>query len=65
MKREQPAEFADAVEFDAAMRTQHRLKGTAYVHRSLKPLGEVDFSNAEDRGQLNMFNNECEGLCGV
>jgi hypothetical protein len=21
--------------------------------------------DAEDRGQLNLFNNECEGLCGV
>lgn len=65
LKRESPAEFADAVEFDAAMRTQHRLTGTTFVHKSLKPLDEVDFSSAEDRGQQNLFNNECEGMCGV
>lgn len=29
------------------------------------PIDEVDFSTEEDRGQINMFNNECEGMCGV
>ena len=36
-----------------------------YVHRSRVPLGKVDFRNLEDLGQLNLFNNECEGMCGV
>jgi len=36
-----------------------------YLHPSCKPLAEIDFSTEEERGQLNMFNNECEGLCGV
>lgn len=36
-----------------------------YLHRSCKPIGEVDFSTDEERGQLNLFNNECEGMCGV
>ena len=36
-----------------------------YLHHSCKPLSEVDFSTEEERGQLNMFNNECEGMCGV
>ncbi len=29
------------------------------------PIDQVDFSTEEERGQLNMFNNECEGMCGV
>lgn len=36
-----------------------------FLHRSKKPISEVDFSTEEERGQLNMFNNECEGMCGV
>jgi hypothetical protein len=41
------------------------IKGEQFMHRSLKPLEEVDFRNAEDFGQVNMFGNECEGMCGV
>jgi 3'-phosphoadenosine 5'-phosphosulfate sulfotransferase (PAPS reductase)/FAD synthetase len=42
-------------------------KGTTklYLHRSCKPLAEADLRTAEDYGQINMFNNECEGMCGV
>lgn len=65
LKLNSPDEFADAVEVDKAIRHQPGLRGEQYMHRSLKPLDEVDFANAEDRGQLNMFNNECEGMCGV
>jgi len=36
-----------------------------YLHRSLKPLSEVDLSTDEDHGQQIMFGNECEGMCGV
>lgn len=36
-----------------------------FLHQSCKPISEVDFSTEEERGQLNMFNNECEGMCGV
>ena len=36
-----------------------------FVHRSRKPLAEVDFRTAEEAGQINMFGNECEGMCGV
>ena len=66
MKLNRPEEFARAVAYDAMIR-KGRLRGmdrVPYVHRSLKPLAEVDFSNAEDLGQLNWI-NECEGMCGV
>jgi hypothetical protein len=59
------AEFADARLVDAAIRHQPGIRGQQFVHRSCRPLADVDFSTPEDRGQLNLFGNECEGLCGV
>ena len=41
-----------------------RFRGRLYVHRARRPLREIDFT-AEPSGQLNLFNNECEGICGV
>lgn len=54
-----PEEFADAAAWEAA------LPGEQYLHSSLRPLPLVDLSTEEDRGQLNLFVNECEGMCGV
>ena len=68
MKADDPLSFAEAVEFDHAIRNKGQmasLKQELFIHRSCKPLDEVDFRNLEDMGQLNMFNNECEGMCGV
>jgi hypothetical protein len=64
MKISDPESFAEAVDFDKQIRTSQTGK-EQFVHRSLKPLDEVDFRNLEDKGQLNMFNNECLGMCGV
>lgn len=58
-------EFADVVEVDSAIRHQPGFRHEQYAHASRKPLGFVDLSTAEERGQLNLFNNECDGLCGV
>jgi len=58
--------WADAVEIDEKIRSGFRgVRGELYLHRSMVPLDQVDLSTAEDRGQLNLFNNECEGMCGV
>ncbi len=76
MKDNRPDEWRDAVEFDAFIRQfgstdqsgvmrGMRKGGEAYLHRSLKPLSKVDLSTAEERGQPNLFENECEGMCGV
>ncbi|MBW8282504.1 MAG: hypothetical protein K0M55_02785 [Rhizobium sp.] len=67
-REKDPVSMAQAIAVDEALRTPEnvvRFRGELYVHPSLKPLRDVDFSNAEDRGQLNLFNNECEGMCGV
>ena len=60
-----PNEFEDACEVDDAIRHQPGFRAQQFAHRSLVPLRKVDLSTAEERGQGNMFNNECEGLCGV
>lgn len=60
-----PEEFADAVAVDRAIRTQPGMRAQQFMHRSLRPLDEVDFSTPEERGQLNLFLNDCEGMCGV
>jgi hypothetical protein len=67
MRDNDPASWADAVAIDAAVRNNlpKVRKNSVFVHRSLKPLDQVDLSTPEDRGQLNLFLNECEGMCGV
>jgi hypothetical protein len=44
---------------------QNRMRGTVYLHRSLKPIDEVDFGAKEREAQLDFFGNECEGMCGL
>jgi hypothetical protein len=55
----------DAVEIDSLIRKQNRVRAMQFMHRSCVPLNEVDLSTAADHGQVDMFNNECEGMCGV
>jgi hypothetical protein len=57
-----PAELADAIEVDVAIRHQPKFKGEQFAHRRMVPLSEVDFS---DGGQPDLFQNDCEGMCGV
>ena len=64
MKMQDPASFQQAADFDKAIR-QSGTSAKQFVHRSCKPLEEGDFRNLEDIGQINMFNQECEGMCGV
>lgn len=65
MQKNSPEEFAEAVYFDNHIRQLPRIKGDVFLHRSLAPLSELDFSTHRASEQLDMFQNECEGLCGV
>jgi len=61
-----PKDWAETILIDEMIRGG--VRGTTeklYLHRSLKPLAELNFDSAEDRGQQTMFNEECEGMCGV
>jgi len=71
MESEEPQEFAGAVAFEQKMQQlrtlengPNRMRGKLFLHNSLKPLGEIDFSEDKTQGSFH-FQNECEGMCGV
>jgi len=41
------------------------MKDTMYLNRKCVPIDEIDFDENKNKDQLDMFNNECEGVCGV
>lgn len=66
MKANDADSWDEAVQIDEMIR--NGVKGTKdklFLHRSGKPLTEVDFRTAEEAGQMTMFDDECEGMCGV
>lgn len=68
MKLNDPDSFADAVAVDNAIR--NGVAGVkaeqVFVHRSLKPLAEIDFDAlAGVKNQGDLFGEECDGMCGV
>lgn len=69
LSEEEPEEFMRAVAFESALQQakakSDNFRGTPFLHRSLVPLIQVDLRTAEERGQGNLFLNECEGMCGV
>ena len=71
MRDEDPEHFQKAVDFDYKLRSQFKkhdqiMQMETFVHRSCKPLDQVDFDNDEDKGQQVWdFQSECEGMCGV
>jgi hypothetical protein len=68
LKSEHPADFAAAVSFEkkfqGALSRVTGFRGMPFLHRSCVPLDQADFSDPQDN-QLNLFGNECEGMCGV
>lgn len=62
-----PEEWQDVLAMDEAMRKGNKrgFVATEYMHAQRVPLAEVDLTTMEDLGQMNMFMNECEGMCGV
>jgi len=58
-----PVDFESACKFDDMIRDkgQNPGMGKLYVHRSRKPLREAKL----DSDQLDLFDNECEGYCGL
>jgi hypothetical protein len=63
------ADFDKAVETERRMQhaagQQSALRGTPYLHSSCVPLDEVGFGATSGDGQLELWGNECEGMCGV
>ena len=68
--KENAQEWESACQFDESIRKDKRIrKGSLtqflYVHRSGKPLREVDLRSDEEKGQGSLWDNECEGMCGM
>ncbi|MBI1213603.1 MAG: hypothetical protein GC190_19265 [Alphaproteobacteria bacterium] len=62
-----PDEWAETVEVDRAMREgdARGFNGVEFMHSQRVPLDQIDLSTAADRGQADLFDNECEGMCGL
>lgn len=65
MKNNDPQSWADAVDVDKSIRVIDRIKAEQFMHKSLKPLDQVDLRSDAEMGQFDLFGNECEGMCGV
>jgi len=73
MREQDPDSFEDACQVDEVIRVNGplrsggaRMRNLQYVHRSLRPLREViDDPDWDETRQVNMFEEECEGVCGV
>jgi hypothetical protein len=60
-----PGEWQEAIAFDEVVRKNGGEQGDLFIHASREPLKDVDLSTPEDHGQLNLWNAECAGVCGV
>ena len=67
MRDNDPVSWADALEIDLAIRDGgSKWRHKQFMHRSLKPLDQVDLSTPSERGQEEFsFLQECDGMCGV
>lgn len=69
LKKHEPEAFAEAVRVEKELQSTKaktdNMRSVPWLHKSCVPLEDVDLSTEEDAGQLDMFGNECEGLCGV
>ena len=64
--KQNPTEWADVVLFDKQLRNKKtKFNSELYLHKSCKPLDEVDLRTEEEKGQYTLFDNECEGMCGL
>lgn len=66
LKTEEPEDFNKAVMFEINMNVAKNkigFSGDIRLHRSMKWIDEVEFNKYKN--QIDMFGNECEGMCGV
>lgn len=69
LKTQEPEEFDKAVAFERdyqkAMGETTLFRGVPFLHRSMKPLSEVDFTEDKSQHHFDFFGTDCEGMCGV
>ncbi len=54
----------EAIEHDHAIR-KVRPPFDLFIHPARIPIDEIDLRTAEEKGQLSLWDNECDGICGV
>jgi hypothetical protein len=59
-----PKDWEEALAADSEIRKAYP-PYDLFLHPSRKPLEEVDFRTAEEKGQLSLWDNECTGMCGI
>lgn len=67
IKRNDPQGFEKSCQFDEAIRNldRDRWSRPRYLHRSLRPLRQVEFKHENQFTFADGFGNECEGMCGL
>ena len=60
-----PSEFAEAVEFDEAIRRRPNCQGDLFVHREGRPLIQIDLTTSEERGQSGWREHCDSAYCGT
>lgn len=71
LKTEQPNDFLEAVQFERSMQEVRQkdetAKGEMFLHKSCIPLDQIPFEELlkNKKKEINDFENECVGMCGV
>lgn len=63
IKKDDPEGFEAACKLDEKIRNGLAYKDELFLHKSRKPLKEVDLN--ENQLDIDYFLNECEGFCGI
>jgi hypothetical protein len=59
-------QWADVLEIDAAIRQAGKNRSSQqFMNDARVPMADLDMTATEAESQVDMFNNECEGMCGV
>lgn len=65
IKENDPLAWAEAVRLDEHIRSTSKIKDyDVYLHKSCEPL-ESAYLGEDQLDLVDMFNNECEGMCGL
>ena len=68
LRDEEPEAWAEAIRVEREfqrLKEQTPFRGVPYFHASRVPLDQVDLETDLDKGQMSLFDNDCEGMCGV
>jgi len=62
--KENKEEWAQVVEFDKLIRTGTKTDDEVFLHKDCLLIDQVNLEDKKDN-QIDLFNNECEGMCGI